>query len=324
VVYSLTSASALGLDLARTPGGVGAAGVLLRGLLAPPVGPVPGPRPPAGLDAARAHALRLLGPDGPTVVDLTAPDPGGGGPGGSGPEGAPEDLAVTLRRMLRRLGAVSFGTVADLVDLAGRLPRTAPGPGDPGVLAVEGLSLHPAAAAALERGQVLADGVLAGLVLGRDDPAAPVLARALEHRLRSTPHALLPTLPPAGAALLLHDDPSSVTLGTVALLRRIAGVAEVSRLQAGHGAAAHVWAEHMHEASWAVETTGRTRDAAAAQLDLLRCLSVAGVSAEQSLTGVWNLCSAAVQAQVVADVFGPDSWTVLTAELLDVLPPKLL
>ena len=71
VVYSLTSASALGLDLARTPGGVEAAGVLLRGLLAPPVGAdEPLVRAPADLAVARARALALLGPAAPTVVDL--------------------------------------------------------------------------------------------------------------------------------------------------------------------------------------------------------------------------------------------------------------
>ncbi|WP_340293504.1 hypothetical protein, partial [Aquipuribacter hungaricus] len=70
--YRLTDASALGLDLARTPGGVGAARVLLRLLLAGPQDVRTPVRARADLVVSRERARELLGPDGPTVVDLTA------------------------------------------------------------------------------------------------------------------------------------------------------------------------------------------------------------------------------------------------------------
>lgn len=311
MVYSLTNASALGLDLVRTPGGVEAAGVLLRGLLEPagdhdPF--CPPVRGPADLAVARVRALTLAGPGGPTVVDLTTT--------GEEPAGDPDDLARTLRRMLRRLGAVSFGTVGDLMALASGLPRPtspggAPSPGEPSLQVLDVLQV--------ERGQVLADAVLAAVVRHRDDPAAPVLARALAQRLDpggDLPPAL-PPVPAPGRALLPGASP--VVHRTAGLLQRIAAVEDPLSLLPPHGPAPHVWAQHMHEAAWAVETTGRTRVAAAAQLDLLRCLDVAGVNAATCLSGAWNTCSAAVQAHVVADVLAADSWTVLTADLLDAL-----
>ncbi|MGJ7439647.1 hypothetical protein [Aquipuribacter sp. MA13-6] len=310
MVYSLTNASALGLDLVRTPGGVEVAGVLLRGLLSPAGADPSSPpvRGPADLAVARVRALTLAGPQGPTVVDLTT---------GEEPEEDPDELTRTLRRMLRRLGAVSFGTVGDLMTLAAGLP---------GGLSPEGVSPQGASssepslrlvdALQVERGQVLADAVLAAVVRHRDDPAAPVLARALSQRL--DPGAdLLPALPPAPAPGRALPGQSPVMRRTAELLQRIAGVPDPLDLLPAHGPAPHVWAQHMHEAAWAVETTGRTRLAAAAQLDLLRCLDVAGVDAATCLSGVWNTCSAAVQAHVVADVLAADSWTVLTADLLE-------
>ncbi len=326
MVYSLTNASALGLDLVRSPGGVEAAGVLLRGLLAPGHGPDPSRSPghdpsrppghdpsrppvrgPADLAVARVRALTLAGPGGPTVVDLT---------GGEEPAGDADELARTLRRMLRRLGTVSFGTVGDLMALAAGLPRRV----DPGAAAsADEPSLQVLDVLQVERGQVLADAVLAAVVRHRDDPAAPVLARALTQRL-DPGGDLPPALPPAptpGRALLPGASP--VVQRTAELLQRIAAVEDPLSLLPPHGPAPHVWAQHMHEAAWAVETTGRTRVAAAAQLDLLRCLDLAGVDAATCLSGAWNTCSAAVQAHVVADVLAADSWTVLTADLLDAL-----
>ncbi|WP_380164599.1 hypothetical protein [Jannaschia sp. R86511] len=316
MVYSLTNASALGLDLARTPGGAEAAGVLLRGLLAPPpaaAGPAP-VRAPVDLPPARTRAWALVGPGGPTVVDVTdraaeAADADG------------DELARTLRRMLRRLGAVSFGTVADLTalaaDLATELPagaaaRRPTGAGDaaPQVLDAD----------VVRRGELLADALLAAVVVAGPDPAGPVLARALRHRL-DPPAPQPPALPPAPAPgdAVRGRDPVSVTGPTADLLGALAAVDDPTRLLLTHGPAPHVWAEHMHSAAWAVETTGRTRVAAAAQLDLVRCLAAAGVTPAHCLAGVWNTCSAAVQAHVVADVLGADSWTVLTADLLEAL-----
>lgn len=330
VGYSLTDASALGLDLARTPGGVGAAGVLLRGLLGPLDDLVPA-RAPADLAVARARAVALLGPPAPTVVDLTGVGSGAGsgagsgvGSGvGSGPasgERVPGDRAAVLRsrKLLRRLGAVHLGTVDDLLALAADLPRLAPASTSawPG----EGSALAVVEALEADRGEVLADAVLAALVRDRPDPAAPVLARALEHRLDppAPERAGLPPLPPPGRALLADSSP--VAVATAGLLRRIAATPDAARTLSATGPAPDVWAEHMHEAAWAVATTGRTRLAAAAQLELLRCLDAAGVDGAACVGGAWNPCSAAVQAHVVADVLGSHSWTELTADLMAVLP----
>jgi hypothetical protein len=316
VGYSLTDASALGLDLARTPGGVGAAEVLLRGLLGPLDDLVPA-RAPADLAVARARAVALLGPPPPTVVDLTG---AGLGLGDGSDAAAPGDRAALLRsrKLLRRLGAVHLGTVEDLLALAADLPRLAPASTSawPG----EGSTLAVVEALDADRGEVLADAVLAALVRTRPDPAAPVLARALEHRLDppAPERAGLPPLPAPGRALLA--DPSPVAVATAGLLRRIAATPDAACTLSATGSAPDVWAEHMHEAAWAVATTGRTRLAAAAQLELLRCLDAAGVDGAACVGGAWHPCSAAVQAHVVADVLGSHSWTELTADLMAVLP----
>jgi hypothetical protein len=129
---------------------------------------------------------------------------------------------------------------------------------------------------------------------------------------------VLPVLQPPGRALLAAG-PSPLVVGAAGLLERVAA-AHPERLLLPHRPAPHVWAEHMHALAWAVEVTGRTRLAAAAQLELLRCLDAAGVSGDAFLGGVWNACSAAVQAQVVTDVLPADTHEVLVADLLAVLP----
>jgi hypothetical protein len=313
VGYTLTDASALGFDLVRTPGGADVAGVLLRGLLAPAdPGRLP-VRAPADLAVARTRATALLGPAVPTVVDLRAVEQATGSlPGGGGGSSA------ALRRTLRRLGALTFGTAADLQALAGDLAGAgAPGPGAAG----DDSSLRVLGAAEAERGEVLADAVLAALVGRRSEPAALVLARTLNHRLDPPPPepAGLPPAPPPGTALLVHQQGSALVRSTAHLLGRVAAVRDPSDLLVD-GPSPEVWAEHMHEATWAVETTGRTLTAAVAQLDLVRCLDAAGVDAATCTGGVWRSCSAAVQAHVVGDVLGAGSWTALTADLLDALP----
>jgi hypothetical protein len=318
VAYRLTDASALGLDLARTRGGVDAAGVLLRLLLAGPSDVRRPARARADLTVARVRAHELLGPSAPTVVDLTAiedavearrdrPDDEQGRAGRGDGDDGPDDDAVLrrLRRVSRRLGAVSFGTVADLLALGARLAdelsggdrRPRPGPG-------RGRRGRPARCAPPRP--------------GRGGSAGPgALPRA--------PHGPAPPRPAraAGAAAsgraLLAAGPSPLVAGAAGLLGRVAA-ANPEQLLLPHRPAPHVWAEHMHSLAWAVEVTGRTRLAAAAQLELLRCLDAAGVSGGAFLGGVWNACSAAVQAQVVTDVLPADTHEVLVADLLAALP----
>lgn len=322
--YRLTDASALGLDLARTPGGVGAARVLLRLLLAGPQDVRTPVRARADLVVSRARARELLGPDGPTVVDLTVVegtgrrravegDPAGPGTGADPDLGEdPEDpaasaaaLARRLQRIARRLGAVSFGTVGDLLALGRGLAEDLAGA---------------AGVPADDLPDVVTDALLAALVRDRDDVAAPVLASALAHRLDppAPGHPALPPLLPSGRALLAAG-PSPVVLGTAALVGRVAAARQEVLLLPDRPAP-QVWAEHMHSVAWAVETTGRTHLAAAAQLDLLRSLDAAGVTPAALLGGVWNACSAAVAAQVVHDVLPSETHDVLCADLLEVLP----
>ncbi|MFC7163916.1 hypothetical protein ACFQL5_16635 [Aquipuribacter hungaricus] len=327
--YRLTDASALGLDLARTPGGVGAARVLLRLLLAGPQDVRTPVRARADLVVSRERARELLGHDGPTVVDLTAVEGAGRRPAGAAGPAAdhgsdaghgldadlaadPEDAAASaaalarrLQRLARRLGAVSFGTVGDLLALG------------------RGLAEELVVASAVpadDLPDVDTDALLAELVRERDDVPASVLASALAHRLDplAPGHPALPPLLPSGRALLAAG-PSPVVLGTAALVGRVAAAREEVLLLPGRPAP-QVWAEHMHSVAWAVETTGRTRLAAAAQLDLLRSLDAAGVTPAALLGGVWNACSAAVAAQVVLDVLPNETHDVLCADLLEVLP----
>ena len=319
MAYRLTDASALGLDLARTRGGADAAGVLLRLLLAGPSDVRRPARARADLTVARVRAHELLGPSAPTVVDLTAiedavgarrdrPDDEQGRAGRGDGDDGPDDDAVLrrLRRVSRRLGAVSFGTVADLLALGAPL--------------ADELSGGTADGRGPDLAEVVADALLAALLRGRDEVAAPVLAHSLGHRMDPPRPALpvLPVLQPPGRALLAAG-PSPLVAGAAGLLGRVAA-ADPERLLLPHRPAPHVWAEHMHSMAWAVEVTGRTRLAAAAQLELLRCLDAAGVSGGAFLGGVWNACSAAVQAQVVTDVLPADTHEVLVADLLAVLP----
>ncbi len=346
MAYRLTDASALGLDLARTPGGVEAAGVLLRLLLVHPDQALPPVRARADLVVARVRAHDLLGPAGPTVVDLTAADPAAvdltavdltavdlaavedhvrgrrDGVADQGAAAAPSEdvLLRRLRRMARRLGAVSFGTVADLLALGEELAR------DLGAVPRAGSTedLRPAGdpARLLALPEVVGDALLAALLRGREPhgAATEVLARSLEHRLDPPPPAS-PALPPllAPGRALRAAGPSPVVAGVASLLERVAaGGGALLRLQEGDARPA--WAEQMHSAAWAVQTTGRTRLAGAAQLDLLRALHAAGVGGDAWLAGVWNACSGAVQAQVVADVLPGDTAEALSADLRAVLP----
>ena len=78
-----------------------------------------------------------------------------------------------------------------------------------------------------------------------------------------------------------------------------------------------VWSNAMHSTTWAVALTGRTAAAAAAQLDLVRCLAGRPIGADDLMRGLWNHLSAAVQAHVVADLVDGDTWEVLCGDVLD-------
>ncbi|MFC5381093.1 hypothetical protein [Aquipuribacter nitratireducens] len=316
MAYSLTSASALGLDLVRTPGGGAVARLLGQGLLVEPgAAPVPATATGAGQDpaGARAAALRLLG-ERATVpaVDVRDDVVESRSPGTPARPVSVEELAETLTASLRRarrdLQAVSLGTVEDLLALARSLPVDATGRSGTGAPheAAAGLAVREASDVRL--GAALADGVLAELLLGCGDPALAPLAREL---LRPTVGGdLLPPVDSPGDAV---EVPAAASL-----LRQVAA-ARPEALRTPDRPVPAVWARHVHDATWAIEITGRTRTAALAQLDLVRALHRAGVTPAEAAAGVWNTCSGAVQALVVADVLPDDVFEVLVADLLDAL-----
>jgi hypothetical protein len=83
-------------------------------------------------------------------------------------------------------------------------------------------------------------------------------------------------------------------------LGRLAKAAEVTRRGVND------WAPAVHAASWAVYVSGRIREAAAAQLMLVRAVEDAGIPVSDRAGGVWNLLSGAVQALVVRDMLATD------------------
>lgn len=79
------------------------------------------------------------------------------------------------------------------------------------------------------------------------------------------------------------------------------------------------WGESMHSATWAVQLTGRVREAAAAQLAAVRALATAGVTAAEAAAGTWNLVSGACQALVVSDLLETPAWHRLVEPAAEVL-----
>lgn len=79
------------------------------------------------------------------------------------------------------------------------------------------------------------------------------------------------------------------------------------------------WGPAMHSATWAVHLSGRDRAAAAAQMDAVRALASAGVSAGEAAAGTWNLVSGACQALVVGDLVDTPTFRRLVDPLTEAL-----
>ncbi|WP_432563867.1 hypothetical protein [Kineococcus sp. SYSU DK003] len=82
-------------------------------------------------------------------------------------------------------------------------------------------------------------------------------------------------------------------------------VADSSRPSAGE------WAGAVHDASWAVHLSDRVRTAAAAQLLAVRAFRAGGLDAADGASGLWNIVSGVVHAEVVADLLSSDARAVL-------------
>jgi hypothetical protein len=111
-----------------------------------------------------------------------------------------------------------------------------------------------------------------------------------------------PDLGPHGALVQAVVD-RVATLGPADVAGVVAAV-DAARADSGS------WARAMHEASWAVELTGRCRPAAAAQMLLVQAAQ-GSVAARQLARGAWNLLSGVVHATVVVDLLPPDAAKVL-------------
>jgi hypothetical protein len=83
----------------------------------------------------------------------------------------------------------------------------------------------------------------------------------------------------------------------------------------GKDTGARGWALAVHNASWAAHLSGRTRAAAAAQMQAVAAVQRGGFSAQDCAAGVWNLVSGAVHAMIVADLLADVDHLALTEPL---------
>jgi hypothetical protein len=283
-VYSLINAPVLGFDLARRPAGHLAADVIVRALCVG-VDDLPALAAAHSDDPARdaawlelaleerssvAHGLRLA------ADRLTG--------------GAPTDSVLSS---LERLAVGDLDSLLrfvrhEVLDWTWRRATA-------GGIAVQDDDASAAAA-------VLCDAAASAYAADRLSPEA-------RHRLAA----------PWLAVRRRMSDPAPelgpYTVEVLGLLERVATLAppEVAALRAAVDAArpqVGEWATAMHAATWAVELSGRTRAAAAAQMLLVGAVH-GGVSTRESARGAWNVLSGVVQATVVQDLLEPASVSVL-------------
>jgi hypothetical protein len=291
VMYTLLGASVLGFDLVRRPGGGAVASLLVEAL------------------ALTAEELPLLAKARPLGM-LT------------GADRAEVSDALERSPMVAAMGEMSRLVAGGRVSEALHLIETAPMAGlpelltfvrtdvfdwtpvDPGV--VPGDDVNTAV-------DVVCDAVVAafhapelrgGLTEQLVEPWA-----AVQHRL---PRRVLPLGPCEDQVVALLDGLSTLDDAGRA---RLHDAARDVRAQGG-------WAPAMHSATWAVQLSGRGREAAAAQLRAVRVLVDSGLTPREAARGAWNLVSGAVQATVAADLVDDDTAQRLTGPLAEVLTSR--
>jgi hypothetical protein len=269
-MYTLLSASVLGFDLVRRPGGGAVASILVDALSVTPDDlPL----------LARTRSLGHLTGDDRLEVERAA-------------EGPP---------MVAAMGQMSRLVAAGQVSEALQLLESAPLAGLPELLGCVRSEIfdwaHPAAGgpdpAAVAAVEVVCDAVVAAY-------HAPHLGKELREHLVD-PWAVARRLLPRRTPDL---GPCHAEL--TALLDALAALdaAGWHRLQAvgtqvrGQGS----WAPAMHSATWSVHLSGRVREGAGAQLRAVQVLSGAPVPEGGAARGLWNLVSGAVQASVATDL----------------------
>lgn len=286
-MYSVVSASVVGFDLSRLPGGAAVAAVLRGGLALGP-GDLPVLVHASGdvecRAVARAAALdasrRLVRtPDAMAAVSA----------------GLTDDARRRVALELLKQAAVGH------VDALVRLVRD-------DVLAWAG----PAAGVAAAAVDVVVDAAVAAYTRGLvDPPVADVLAAPWAAARLSLPEAATDTGPCrervdallGRAARLDSDD-----------LERLSVAADAVRADTGAPCAVE-WAPAMHSATWAVHLAERLQPAAVAQLRLVEALH-GSVPVERLARGCWSTLSGAVQAEVVSDLLDRETYDVLAGGTL--------
>ncbi|NAZ84126.1 hypothetical protein GTR02_20160 [Kineococcus sp. R8] len=290
------SSPVLGFDLVRLPAGDSAADVVIRALQAGPGElDVFASRHDAAARSAAWEVVRAAVAEVRPLTDVLSDVANGLLEREFGDAGAADRLEDGVVRVLQA------STVAD-ADALVRLVHhdvldwtwTLPVEGGPG-LRTEG---------AARAADVLADAAVSAY-LGDRLPAE--VRRALAGPYLSACRELAP----AGAPEL--DD---VPAGVAAVLDRLTRLDGTDRacLRAaadGDRAVGGEWAAAVHEASWAVHLSGRTRSAAVAQLLAVRAFRAGGLDAADAAGGLWNLVSGVVHAEVVADLLPGEARDVL-------------
>ncbi len=296
--YSLVSSPVLGFDLVRLPAGDSAAEVLLRALEC-------GPREIDVLAAhhdaaARAEAWRTVRRAAsavPVITDVLDQVAAGLADGAFADE-------LTGPRLEKGVVRVLQGSPIADADALVRLVHhdvfdwtwSAPLDGGPR------LRTESAGRAA----DVLADAAVSAYLGERlPDGVRRVLASPYLHAARDL--APLPTTP---------EDLGPAQEGVRAVLDRLARLDGTDRaclraVSDSHRPSGGDWASAVHDASWAVHLSGRVRTAAVAQLLAVRAFRAGGLDVADGASGLWNVVSGVVHAEVVADLLSSDARAVL-------------
>ncbi|NAZ88593.1 hypothetical protein GTR00_21235 [Kineococcus sp. T90] len=155
-------------------------------------------------------------------------------------------------------------------------------------------------------GDVLADAAVSAYLGERlPDGVRRVLARPYLQAARDL--APLPESP---------QDLGPAQEGVRAVLERLARLDGTDRaclraVSGSHRPSGGEWAGAVHDASWAVHLSGRVRTAAVAQLLAVRAFRAGGLDAADGASGLWNVVSGVVHAEVVADLLSSDARAVL-------------
>lgn len=303
-MYSLVSASVIGFDLVRRPGGGAVASLLVDALaLKPEDLPL----------LARARPLALLtGADRQEVAAAAQGASGGSSEGAS--VGSP---MVTAMGETNRL--IAAGRVSEALALI----ESAPMAGLEELLTCvrtdvfdwtwtraqhgEDRVRSEAAATAVE---AVCDALVAAYHGSR-------LRSGLSEQLVEPWAAAQRLLPRRTLGLGPCEEPLVAILEGVATLEgdgweQLLAAGRQARLRGG-------WAPAMHSATLAVDLSGRIREAAAAQLRAVRVLSDRGLSVTDAARGVWNAVSGALQATVALDLLDDESAARLREPVLGVL-----